>query len=525
MRRLVLAETVRDAGGILGNAVLVDDSTIAAVGDADTLLCDGVAEIDYAGGVLVPGLIDAHFHPVGYAAALQRPSLKAAADFTQMGDMIRQALDERPPGSPLTGLRLDDETLAEGRLPDRDVLDRIAADHPVLLIRYCGHVASANSAALRMAGVDPGSDDPRGGSFDRDCHGRPTGILRETAVDLVARAVDALTPPLGAGEIARAMTAAAALGLTAGGGVVAVGSSMWGAGGGELELLCEAAAEIPIDLGLLVAARSPSELAESARRIEEADGRLRFLGVKMFSDGSLGGHTAAMREPFSDRPDQRGTDRLDPVWAAEMARSALDLGGQVAIHAIGDAANGAVLDLMERLIGDGADAADLRIEHASVLTEADIVRIGRLGVTASVQPAFLASERDWLERRLGPDRLQRTYPFRSILAAGAPLAGGSDSPVEPLDPLSGMAAARDRCGLVPDEGLDAADALRLFTGWAGRAVGIKAGLEPGSPATFTILDCDPVACDPDGLRTARVLATWVDGEPVAIPAGITTWNE
>jgi predicted amidohydrolase YtcJ len=518
-------DEVRDGDHLRGNAVLVEDGRIAAVGDAGVLEVSGVDEIDYAGGVLIPGLRDAHFHPVGYAAALQRPSFKAARDFADVCDVVRDALRERPPDSALTGLRLDDETLEEGRLPDRDVLDRAAPDHPVLLIRYCGHVAVANSAALRAAAIDPSTEDPRGGSFDRDHYGRPTGVLRETAVELVARAVDARTPPLLPADLVDAMTAAASLGLVGGGGIVAAGPSMWGVGGNELELACAAAAELPIDLALLVAARSPAELEAAAARIGEAGGRIRFLGLKLFSDGSLGGHTAAMLEPFADRPAERGTDRLEGAWALEMARAALALDGAVAVHAIGDAANHAVLDLMEILITEGADPSRLRIEHASVLTDADIARFGRLGVTASVQPAFLASENRWLERRLGPDRLRRTYPFRSLLDAGAPLCGGSDSPVEPLDPLLGIAAARDRCGVVADERLDGVEALRLFTDWAARSMGDRAAIEPGHPATFSVLDRDPVTAAPDGLRRTRVLATWVNGEPVEVPPGLRTWVE
>ena len=524
MRRLVLAERVRDAGRVLGNALLLDAHHITAVGDADSLPTEGVAEIHDTGGIVVPGLIDAHFHPIGYAAALSRPSFKAATSFDEVADTVREALADRPHGLPMTGLRIDDETLAEGTLPNRDILDRVAPDHPVLLIRYCGHVAAANSAALRLAGIDPGRADPPGGSIDRDRHGRPTGILRETALDLVARVFDEHTPPLSIEEVVAAMTAAASLGICAAGGIVAASSSMWGAGAGELALLCDAAPDLPIDLALLVSASSPAELEGAARRIEEAGGRLRFLGVKLYSDGSLGGHTAAMCEPFTDRPGHRGLDRLDPVWAGAMARTAIDLGGRVAVHAIGDAANGAVLDFFERLIDGGTDPDLLRIEHASVLTEPDIARIGRLGVTASVQPAFLASEHGWLERRLGPDRLRRTYAFRSLLAAGARLAGGSDSPVEPLDPLLGIAASRDRCGLMPEQGLDSGDALRLFTEWAGRSIGAASGLAPGQPATFTVLDRDPVEGSPDELRRARVLATWIDGDVVAVPQGVVTWR-
>jgi predicted amidohydrolase YtcJ len=521
LAHLLRAESVRDASGILGTTILLDGTRIAAVG---TDVPDA-ADAHDLGGVVVPGLVDAHFHPVGYAAALQRPSLRTAADFDEVCDRLRDALRDRPAGSSLVALRLDDERLAEGRLPDRHVVDRAAPDHPVLLIRSCGHIAVANSAALEAAGLDPSVADPPGGSFDRDGAGRLTGVLRETAVEGVARTVDSLTPPLDAAQVAASMTAAASVGLTAMGAVVAAGSSMWGAGGSELEVLLGAAASIPIDLRVLVAAGDPGELRRSAERIAATPGRIGFLGVKLFSDGSFGGHTAAMLEPYADRPRERGTDRLDPEWALRMARASLDLGGKVAVHAIGDAANRAVLDLMETLLAGGADPADLRVEHASVLTAADIERFGRIGVTASVQPAFLASEHGWVERRVGPERIRRTYAFRSLLDAGAPLAGGSDCPVEPPDPLVGMAAARDRCGVVPEEALEAGDALRLFTEWSARAIGLEGWPAPGAPATFTVLDRDPVTASADGLRSARVLSTWVDGLPVEVPAGLQVWND
>ena len=521
MRRLLRAESVRDASGTLGTTILVDGGRIAAVGTDEA----GNGPARDLGGVVVPGLRDAHFHPIGYAAALQRPSLKTAADFDEVCDRIREALRGRPEGSSLVALRLDDEHLAEGRLPDRNVVDRAAPDHPVLLIRSCGHIAVANSAALEAAGLDPSVPDPPGGSFDRDGAGRLTGVVRETAVDLVARPVDALTPALGAEQVAAAMTAAASVGLTGMGAVVAAGSSMWGAGGSELDALLGAAGSIPIDLRVLVAAGDPDELRRAAERIAEAPGRVGFLGVKLFSDGSFGGHTAAMLEPYTDRPGERGTDRLDPEWALRMARTSLGLGGKVAVHAIGDAANRAVLDMMETLVAGGADPADLRVEHASVLTASDIERFGRIGVTASVQPAFLASEYGWVERRVGPERIRRTYAFRSLLEAGAPLAGGSDCPVEPPHPLAGMAAARDRCGVVPEEGLDAGDALRLFTEWSARAIGVEGRLVPDAPATFTVLDGDPVDASADGLRSTRVLSVWVDGAPVEVPSGLQVWND
>jgi hypothetical protein len=523
-RRLLTADSVRDSDGVLGDGVLIEDGRTVAVGDADRLRSPDIAEERYPGDTIVPGLRDAHLHPVGYAASMSRPILKAARDFGDVADIIATAARAQSPGSAVVALRLDDETLAEGRLPDRRMLDAVLPDRPALLVRYCGHVAVANTQALVLAGIAEDAPDPPRGSMDRTEEGGLTGVLRETAIDPVSSALRSLAPEVTVDDLVGATTALAAVGLTGVGAMLDLEAGCWAGAGSELDLILEAAHRIPIYMEAFVIADTPAALHQAADRLAEAGGRVRFAGVKMFSDGSLGGHTAAMYDGYADQPDQRGTDRLDPDWAEEVARAALAIGGRVAVHAIGDRANGRAIDLMERLISNGADPALLRIEHASVLTPGDIDRFGRLGVTASVQPAFLASETSWLEKRVGAERLRRTYPFRSLASAGAPLAGGSDSPVEPPHPLQGLAAARDRCGLVPEEGLDAAAALALFTAGAARAIGEDASLAPGSAASLTVLSGDPVTSDPDRVRHMKIVATWVDGEPVQIPDGITTWR-
>ena len=525
IRRLIVADAVRDATGALGNALLLTAGRIAGVGRSGDLQAPDLIEERFPGATIVPGLRDAHMHPVGLAALLARPSLKSAANFDEIADRLSAADRRLPPGVPLTALRLDDESLTEGRLPDRDLLDQVSPTRPILVIRYCGHVAVANTAALDLARLDDDTPDPEGGVIDRDSSGRLTGVLRENAIEPVAAALSAISPPVSADDLVRAAQGLAAVGLTGVGAMVAAGSGQWGGGGTELDTVVAAARRLPIHFGVMVIADNPSELEQAAERLREAGGRVRFTGVKMFSDGSLGGHTAAMHQGYSDLPDHTGTDRIISTEYLELARAALGLGGRVAIHAIGDRANGAVLDLMETLIGEGADPTMLRIEHASVLTTSDIARFGRLGVTASVQPAFLASETTWLEKRVGAERMRRTYAFRSLLDAGTPLAGGSDCPVEPPHPLWGMAAARDRCGMVPEESLTAEEALELFTTGAGIAIGESARLEPGAAASFTILDGDPVSSSPDALRRMQVLETWVDGEEIQVPPGTVAWNE
>jgi predicted amidohydrolase YtcJ len=248
---------------------------------------------------------------------------------------------------------------------------------------------------------------------------------------------------------------------------------------------------------------------------------LRWLGIKRFADGSFGGHTAAMHQPFVD-VDTAGTLRLSQR-DKEIAEAAIALGGGAAIHAIGDRACEAVIDMFGQLIVTGADRTKLRIEHASVLTDDDIDRLARYEITAVVQPPFLGSEADWLIDRLGVDRLGRTYPFRTMEAAGIVLAGSSDCPVEPPDPWAGMALAQDRAGMMPAERLSADRALAMYTTGAARAIGEPEPLAVGSPADFIVVDRDPVTVSPDELRRTGVMATFVDGEEVAVDRSRPLW--
>ena len=477
-------------------------------------------------GFIVPGLRDAHFHPITYAASLVVPSLKSAQDFAEISQRLNQAADGMAPGVPMSAIRLDDETLAEGRLPNRHDLDTMAGDRPLIIHRYCGHIAMANTAALALAGVTSATPDPVGGTLDRDAQGEPTGVLREMGIEVVSLPLaEQSGPAVTDDQVVDAMYALASVGLTSIGGIVGCGDGPWADLGDQFSQLVRIADRLPINVRVLVIGQDSDQLRDAARRIKEVGSRrLTFLGVKIFGDGSLGGHTAAMHEPFADA-DTTGQLRFDAAVSRPLAETALNLGGIVAIHAIGDRANAAVLDFYEDIVAGGGDANRLRIEHASVLGPDEVAAFARLGITASVQPAFMASETEWLEKRVGPVRLTQTYPLRTLLDAGVPLAGGSDCPVEPPHPLPGIAAARDRCGIVPAQGLSAAEALSLFTTGAARALLESEPLVAGSPADFVVLDVDPLAATPDELREARVLATYVAGELVEVPDGIVTWQE
>lgn len=403
---------------------------------------------------------DHHLHPFGYAALVNGLTLMDAPDLETV--LSRVAAHGATVEGPIIGQRLNDEGIAELRLPVASDIDDVVGDRPVLLYRYCGHIAVANSAALALAGIDARTPDPPGGSIDRDAQGRPNGILRETAVTPVTRALESITPPTDDREIISALAGLRDMGIGSITGMISVSNAVWCAVDDEVETLVRIAPDLPIDIDVLLIASNPAEFLAAKERIDRAEGPIRFHGYKDFVDGSLGGHTAAMYEPFSDKPATRGTERYDQASMLEMGATSLAAGGAVAIHAIGDRANDLVLDVHEQLIGRGADPARLRVEHASIVTPETIERLARLGVTASVQPAFLASEEGWLEKRLGPDRMSRAYPFRSMLEAGIPLLGGSDSPVELPDPETGINAAVDRHGIGPSESLTRPQAEALF---------------------------------------------------------------
>lgn len=414
------------ARGVIGHpgadAVLIEDDRVIAIGQTRDFSASRTIS---HGGYLGAPRHDHHFHPFGYAGSVLGLSLKQVGNFAGLSDEIRQAGSALPPGQALIGNRLDDEALSERRLPNRSDLDEWTGSTPTLLHRYCGHLAIANTAALELAGLADHQD----------------GILRETEIVPVAEALTPLRPQLDQKEVARALAGLAGVGLGTMTAIVSATDPLWCEVDDELGTLIEIAPALPFDVEVLVIAGSPPELRDAAEQIRAAHlPNLSFFGWKEFADGALGARTAALHEPFTDDPDNRGMLRLDRDHAEAMARTCLDLDGTIAIHAIGDAANDEVLSLFEGLIEQGASSRHLRIEHASMLTEAARGRMAALGATASVQPSFITSEVDWLQARVG-DRIAYTYALAAMEEAGIPLVGGSDCPVESPNPWPAMGAA------------------------------------------------------------------------------------
>ncbi len=500
MKHLLTASAVLGRPG--ADSVVIDHGRITAVGVAAELLEPGLSH-EVHEGVILGALRDAHLHPSGYAAAVTGLSVFDARDFADLRDRIVEAALELPPGVPIVANRLDEHQLREGRLPTARDLDRVLVNRPVFVIRYCGHVAIGNTSALRRAGLTAGTPDPPGGTIDRSSDGAPTGVLRETAVGLVSSALSTDIPTPGPDRLLAAVGGLSGLGITRIHAIVSTGTAMWCGSGSELEDLLEIAPSLPIAADCFVTASSPAELDRAVDRIAHAEGSIGWAGLKLFADGSLGGFTAAMEEHYSDGPGS-GTLRLDPSTAAVMAEATFDLGGSVAVHAIGDRANRAALDLFRSLKGGWADPARYRVEHASVLSPTLVAAFAETGVTASVQPPFIASEANWLEDRVGADRARWTYPLRSLAEAGVKLVGGSDAPVEDPNPWKAMVAACDN-HLTPIESIDRQTALDIYG---------SAPIAVGGQADLLVIDRNPITTD--DLAATQVLVTFVRGERVEI---------
>lgn len=493
-RYAVCGARVMTSAGATGDAVVVDGGRVVEI--TNRSLPADLPRREHPGATLLPSLSDSHLHPLGYVAAATGLSLEAVAGMAEMRERLGEAASRLQPDQALVAHRLDDDRL--GGLPTRRDLDMAVGDRACLVYRRCGHVAIASTAALQLAGLADDMADPPDGTIDRDAAGLPTGVLRETAIELVSGTLADRVPALSDEEVLAALGGLAALGIGRIDGMVASGEVLWCGTGNELDTLCRLAPDLPIDIDVMVVAETADQLQAAARRIEAAGGHIRFHGWKAFADGSLGGRTAAMWEPYLDGSGT-GMMRLEPEWALTMVRTVLDLEGVSAIHAIGDRANDAVIDLYEQVAREGADPSRLRVEHASVLSPGAPERLADLGIVASVQPSFLLSESGWVPELLGPERAARTYRFRRLAELGVVLLGGSDSPVEEPDPLQGMRAAVKRPGWSDGQALTPAAAIGLFTD--------DRVLSPGSPA-------DLVAVEGEVGGAAKVVAIYRGGREV-----------
>ncbi len=476
--------------------------------------------LDGKGKVMVPGMIDAHVHvmDMGFAAL----TLDLSDTTSLEGALAKiKAFADANPGRPwIIGRGWNQEKWGLGRFPTVAELDSVVADRPVWLERADNHANWANTRAIAAAGITAKTADPAGGKIIRDASGAPAGVFVDNAVQLVGKVVPAPRPQDRDLALSKAQDVLLAKGVTA---VADMGTKPhdWAtfrrAGdAGRLQIRIMSYAD-SIDTLELVAGAEPT--------VWLYGDRLRMGGIKLFLDGALGSRGASLKAPYADDHGTRGLPLLSPSQLRNLMSRAAMSNFQIAVHAIGDAANAEVLDAIEELSETYTGDRRWRIEHAQIVDPIDIARLGKHGVIASMQPLHQTSDRLMAEVRLGPDRLAGAYPWRSVLKAGGRLAFGSDSPVEPADPWAGMAAAISRTdakgepfgGWFPQETVSRETALAGFTAdasYAGFAEGRFGRLIPGERADFLFVDRDPLLSSPDAIRQTKVIEVWIGGVKV-----------
>ena len=463
-------------------AVLTQAGQVTAVGSREHLqaLAPRAEVLDHRDLLLTPGLCDAHIHLVAYGFSLSQLGLHGARSVAEVAARVAQRAANTPPGTWIRGGGFLMSELGLSDYPTAEMLDAVSRHHPVLLYSRDLHLAWANSLALQLAGVSEATPDPAGGQIVR-----PLGSLLESAAALVARAVP---------ESSEAQTLAAA---SAGAGDLAgrgyVSAHTMGYEGPQAPRALQRLAARG-DFPLRIWACLPHErLPEAPELIRQNSDLFQFGGVKFFADGALGSRTAWLHAPGFADGSGTGIALDSPELIRERGRQALELGLVPVTHAIGDRANTEVLDAYDDLRDLARQrGVRLRIEHAQHLRPADIARFA--GLTASVQPIHLQGDAAMISSLL-PQHAQTSYAFKSLKAAGALLAFGSDAPVAPPDVRASFAAATTRVGddgtrLAPNEALGLDETLWAFTrgpalaaGWENEGV-----VRPGARAAFTLWD-------------------------------------
>jgi predicted amidohydrolase YtcJ len=476
--------------------------------------------VDVGGRTLLPGLIDAHGHVMSLGMAALQLDLVGTSSVADLQQRLRAYATSRPNDPWLSGRGWNQELWSESRFPTVADLDVAASDRPVVLERVDGHAFVVNSAALKAAGITAATKDPVGGKIERDASGNPTGLLVDAAMELVTAKAPAPTPAQLAQALDKAEEALLSVGVTATADM-GTSASDWAAmqdGGknGRLNVRIMSYAYDVLNMRAVVPNGPTPWLF---------DDRLRMGGIKLYADGALGSRGAWLKAPYSDKPDTRGLQFLKDAELFAKADEAASRGLQVAVHAIGDAANAQVISTYEQLSRKYGKDRRWRIEHFQIADPADIPRLAPAGIIASMQPTHQTSDRLMAEKRLGPDRLRGAYAWQSVIKSGARIAFGSDFPVESPNPFPGLSAAVSRQdingqpqgGWFPEERVSFEQALSGFTrdaayvGFADQKIG---ALEPGKWADFIIVDRDISAADPQDLARTQVLETWVAGKKV-----------
>ena len=504
------------------SAIAVKAGRVAALGsDADVApwIGAGTRVVDLRGRLVVPGFNDAHVHFLSGGFGLLSVDLRGARDERDLARLLGGQARTLPKGAWIQEGNWDHETWPSKALPTRQAIDAATPDHPVFVQRLDGHMSLANSLALRLAGVTRDTKDPEGGTIVRDAAGEPTGIFKDNAAELVARAIPEPTREMNLHAARAALAEAARVGVT----TIQDNSSV-----DALPTYQDlrARGELTARLYVWRYASALEPLAKAGVRTGLGDEWIRLGALKILADGSMGSGTAAFFEPYSDDANTSGLLLQSVEELERLVRAADAAGYQLAVHAIGDRANSLVLGAFEKA-AEANPPRDrrFRIEHAQVVRKADLARYRALGVIASIQPSHCIDDMRWAERRIGRERARDSYNFRSFTAAGIPVAFGTDWFVEPLDPRLGLYAAVTRelpaggpaGGWFPEEKIGLEDALDLYTrgsAYAEFAEKDKGTLAPGMLADLAVFASDLFGVPPRQILTTPVDLTVVGGRVV-----------
>src|SRR5882762_4793114 len=507
-------------------AVAVIGDRIVAVGSlADIDLWRGpqTKVIDAGGKLLLPGFNDAHVHFIQGGAQLEQVQLTDAATPEEFAKRIAAQVKKTLKGEWILGGRWDETKWPKPELPTKDLVDSVTGDIPIFVERYDGHEALANSAAMKLAGIDAKTPDVPGGVIMRDASGTPTGVFKDGAMPLIYKAIPPMTQEQRLRAARGALKHAASLGVTSVQHMnpefadVAVYSEL--AEKGELTTRIYA---VPMETNW-------QEQARIGIRRSWGSAYLRLGAVKGYADGSLGSGTAYMFEPFADEPGNRGllSDEMHPPSAMRARLMQADAAGlQLRIHAIGDCAIATILDIFSDIEKEhGYHDQRFTIEHAQHMAEKDFDRFAKLHVVASMQPYHAIDDGRWAEKRLGHSRARYSYAWRSFLDHGVPLAFGTDWPVAPLNPMLGLYATVTRAtldgknpdGWIPEEKITLPEAVEAYTmgsAFAEFQEREKGSIIPGKLADMVILSGNILELKPEAIRNVKVDTTILGGKMV-----------
>lgn len=498
-------------------AVRVEAGRITHVLDSDPPDSLSGRRVSLPGAAILPGLADAHLHLRGLGASAREIDLRGTKSPDEIAARLREAAAKLPPNAFLRGRGWDQNDWEKKDFPDHSLLDSAAPGRRVVLSRVDGHALWVSASVLAAAGITASTPSPQGGEVLRDAAGAPTGVLIDNAMSLVTPALPREDPSEIRADLEKGMELCRRVGLTQ---VHDMGTEP-----AELRELLALSREGKVTLRVNAYLGGDFAAIEPLLRAPPStEGLVRVAGIKLFTDGALGSRGAALFKPYSDRPDTTGLLVMSEEELTRRASIASRAGYAVTIHAIGDRGNHIALDVLRAATAAGAPRFPHRVEHAQILAPADVPRFAAEHVVASMQPTHATSDMPWAESRVGPERIQGAYAFRTLLRTGATVVFGSDAPVEGENPWLGIYAAVTRADLEghptggwrPEERVTLEEALTAFSVTPSLVAGAAdiGPIRPGNQADLTIVAADPMAIPAADLPKLGTLRTIVAGREV-----------